>query len=316
MQEYDYSDITPLPIQTGLQDELCQIMYTDEYKQLMGLARAMLSVNELSPRALQLTSQIIDVAPAFYTMWNYRFNIIRHNVAGCDDAISYLNKELDWLDEVTLNNPKNYQIWSYRQSLLKLHPSPSFKRELPVLKLMVDDDSKNYHVWSYRKWCCLFFNDFQHELAYTNDLIDADIYNNSAWTHRMFYWANSKGVVSEVELADELQFVLDKIQLVPQNISSWTYLRGLQELAPGADQWNDKLVQFATSFIANVFSLPVDSPQALPEIESSYALEFLARHWSVDPSTRENALRAYNLLAIKYDPIRKNLWQHKLKNLN
>lgn len=132
----------------------------------------------------------------------------------------------------------------------------------------------------------------------------------------MFYWANSKGVVSEVELADELQFVLDKIQLVPQNISSWTYLRGLQELAPGADQWNDKLVQFATSFIANVFSLPVDSPQALPEIESSYALEFLARHWSVDPSTRENALRAYNLLAIKYDPIRKNLWQHKLKNLN
>lgn len=83
-------------------------------------------------------------------------------------------------------------------------------------------------------------------------------------THRMFYWANSKGVVSEVELADELQFVLDKIQLVPQNISSWTYLRGLQELAPGADQWNDKLVQFATSFIANVFSLPVDSPQALP----------------------------------------------------
>lgn len=49
-------------------------------------------------------------APAFYTIWNYRFNIVRHMMAESDDTTSYLNKELDWLDEVTLNNPKNYQI--------------------------------------------------------------------------------------------------------------------------------------------------------------------------------------------------------------
>ncbi|EJS42900.1 ram2p [Saccharomyces arboricola H-6] len=315
MQKYDYSDITPLPIQTDSQDELCRIMYTEDYKQLMGLARALISVNELSPRALELTSHVIDVAPAFYTIWNYRFNIIRHMVTESDDSVSYLNKELDWLDEITLNNPKNYQIWSYRQSLLKLHPSPSFKRELPVLKLMIDDDSKNYHVWSYRKWCCLFFNDFQHELAYTTDLIESDIYNNSAWTHRMFYWVNAKDVVSEVELADELQFIMDKIQLVPQNISSWTYLRGFQEFTHDTIQWDNKVVQFATSFIADVLSLPTDSPQNLPEIESSYALEFLACHWSADPSSRESAIKAYTLLSIKYDPIRKNLWQHKMNSL-
>lgn len=110
MEEYDYSDITPLPIQTDVQDELCRIMYTEEYKQLMGLTRALISMNELSPRALQLTSQVIHVAPAFYTIWNYRFNIVRHMMAESDDTTSYLNKELDWLDEVTLNNPKNYQI--------------------------------------------------------------------------------------------------------------------------------------------------------------------------------------------------------------
>lgn len=127
MEEYDYSDVKPLPIETDLQDELCRIMYTEDYKRLMGLARALISLNELSPRALQLTAEIIDVAPAFYTIWNYRFNIVRHMMSESEDIVLYLNKELDWLDEVTLNNPKNYQIWSYRQSLLKLHPSPSFK---------------------------------------------------------------------------------------------------------------------------------------------------------------------------------------------
>ena len=282
----------------------------------MGLARALISVNELSARALQLTAQVIDVAPAFYTIWNYRFNITRHMMTESDDTVSYLNKELDWLDEVTLNNPKNYQIWSYRQSLLKLHPSPSFKRELPILKLMIDDDSKNYHVWSYRKWCCLFFNNFQHELAYTSKLIELDIYNNSAWTHRMFYWVNFKDVASEVELADELQYTMDKIQLVPQNISSWTYFRGFQELFHNKIQRESEVVQFATSFIASVLSLPIDLPQDLPEIESSYALEFLANHWSADPRTQDSAVKAYSLLAIKYDPIRKNLWHHKINKLN
>ena len=316
MEEYDYSDVKPLPIETDLQDELCRIMYTEDYKRLMGLARALISLNELSPRALQLTAEIIDVAPAFYTIWNYRFNIVRHMMSESEDTVLYLNKELDWLDEVTLNNPKNYQIWSYRQSLLKLHPSPSFKRELPILKLMIDDDSKNYHVWSYRKWCCLFFSDFQHELAYASDLIETDIYNNSAWTHRMFYWVNAKDVISKVELADELQFIMDKIQLVPQNISPWTYLRGFQELFHDRLQWDSKVVDFATTFIGDVLSLPIGSPEDLPEIESSYALEFLAYHWGADPCTRENAVKAYSLLAIKYDPIRKNLWHHKINNLN
>ena len=316
MEEYDYSDVKPLPIETDLQDELCRIMYTEDYKRLMGLARALISLNELSPRALQLTAEIIDVAPAFYTIWNYRFNIVRHMMGESEDTVLYLNKELDWLDEVTLNNPKNYQIWSYRQSLLKLHPSPSFQRELPILKLMIDDDSKNYHVWSYRKWCCLFFSDFQHELAYASDLIETDIYNNSAWTHRMFYWVNAKDVISKVELADELQFIMDKIQLVPQNISPWTYLRGFQELFHDRLQWDSKVVDFATTFIGDVLSLPIGSPEDLPEIESSYALEFLAYHWGADPCTRDNAVKAYSLLAIKYDPIRKNLWHHKINNLN
>lgn len=132
----------------------------------------------------------------------------------------------------------------------------------------------------------------------------------------MFYWVNAKDVISKVELADELQFIMDKIQLVPQNISPWTYLRGFQELFHDRLQWDSKVVDFATTFIGDVLSLPIGSPEDLPEIESSYALEFLAYHWGADPCTRDNAVKAYSLLAIKYDPIRKNLWHHKINNLN
>ncbi|CCD23682.1 bifunctional protein farnesyltransferase/protein geranylgeranyltransferase NDAI_0C00210 [Naumovozyma dairenensis CBS 421] len=306
----DYKDVDRLPITTGLEDELCAIMYTDEYKEVMGIARSLFQSKEFSNRAKRLTSKVIQLAPAYYTIWNYRYEIIESEIKKMSepDSTNFLNKELSWLDEITLNNPKNYQIWSYRQAIIKLHPNPDLKLEFPIISMMIDDDTKNYHVWSYRKWCILYFQDFSNELTFCDNFIQRDVYNNSAWTHRMFVWKNLNP--SKVQIMDELNYLKEKIELVPQNISVWTYLRGLYENFLN-DQYDQEIINFAETFINGLF----DNTTTLPKIESTYALEFLADIYSRNPETLQNSITAYNALSIKYDPVRINFWNHKLKKL-
>ncbi|QLL34166.1 hypothetical protein HG536_0G00230 [Torulaspora globosa] len=307
-----FEDVQPLPIVTELPDELCQIMYTEEYKQTMGIARALLQKQEYSKRALDLTAKVIGLAPAFYTIWNYRFDIVMHMAEQEEDAARLLNEELDWVDETTLNNPKNYQIWSYKQALLERHPAPNFKRELPVLELMINDDTKNYHVWSFRKWCVLFFQDFSQELSYSDLLIQKDVYNNSAWTHRMFVLKHSNPDREQIDL--ELDYVKEKIELVPQNVSAWAYLQGLYENFLSGS-YDAGILQFAQMLTNNVTDSAESPETTLPEIESSYALEFLATVYAKTDATKKKAVKAYQALAAKYDPIREAYWQRQISML-
>lgn len=304
----NFDDVTPLPIETELEDELCRIMYTDEYRETLGLARALLQAGEYSERALKLTAKVISLAPAFYTIWNYRYDIVMHLATQRGEVAEAIDRELDWVDEVTLNNPKNYQIWSYKQALLQKHPFPSFRRELPILQMMIEDDTKNYHVWSFRKWCVLFFQDFSHELSYSDLLIKRDIYNNSAWTHRMFVFKHSEPDSTQIKL--EIDYVKDKIELVPQNVSVWSYLRGLYENFWDS-KYDESIIKFAASFTSNVQDFD-HKDSSLPEIESSHALEFLANIYAYQENKKQNAIRAYLALSSKYDPIRKVYWQRQI----
>ena len=52
------------------------------------------------------------------------------------------------------SNPKNYQIWYHRRSLLSLLTitSTTFATELQYVTEVLLDDSKNYHAWSHRQF--------------------------------------------------------------------------------------------------------------------------------------------------------------------
>lgn len=315
-----YSDVNPVQVSGGGEDELCAIMYTEEYARLVSVARALMEQDEISPRALDLTGKLIELAPAYYTVWNYRFRIVQALFESTRD-VSLLNKDLDFLDELTLGNPKNYQVWSYRQALLGIHPSTRLERELPLLQMMIDDDTKNYHVWSYRKWAVVHFWDFSHELIYTTELINRDVYNNSAWTHRMFYWQHAfkRSAEDHIEeyavpshlIEQELQFIREQMEIVPQNISVWTYMRSFHEIFLEGN-FGPEIVDLAISFTDGVMDIDSEYPA---QIESSYALEFLAYYYGKAPSTTDRARKAYELLANTYDPIRKPMYDHKLRQL-
>lgn len=268
MTDYDFSDVTPINLNSN-EPQLCQIMYDEEYKSTMGTLLALMQRKEYSLRALYLTELGIELLASHYTTWIYRFSILQNL-----PNTNYYD-ELDWCEQVALDNEKNYQIWNYRQLIIneivkteddkkgsKFDPH----REFPILEAMLDSDPKNHHVWSYRKWLVEKFDLFndEKERSFADQAINADLLNNSAWSHRFFLNFVQDTTPSVETINSEIAYVKDKIMQCPQNSSSWNYLEGIYDKF---DMNLTDLDEFASDFVN------LDSGK----VKSSFALELLVR---------------------------------------
>ena len=156
----------------------------------MGYLRAIMAAKEYSSRVMDLTEHVISMNAAHYTVWLYR--------ASTFFALKLpVETEIDWINSVALDNPKNYQIWHHRQLLIDyLYQTASDNpaklqaladSELEFMTQMFDEDSKNHHVWSYRQYLVRKLNLFnQKEIKSIEELLRRDVRNNSAWSHRFF----------------------------------------------------------------------------------------------------------------------------------
>ncbi|RCK63325.1 Protein farnesyltransferase/geranylgeranyltransferase type-1 subunit alpha [Candida viswanathii] len=297
---YDYSDVTPVKINTE-EPQLCQILYDDEYKHTMGILLALMQRTEYSARALHMTELGIEQLALHYTTWIYRFNILK-NLPGTN-----LSEELDWCEQIALDNEKNYQIWNYRQLIINeiLDSGAEFEayREYPIMEAMLDSDPKNHHVWSYRKWLVEKFELFksEKELGFIQRLIDEDLKNNSAWSHRFFLMFSRKHLTEEKTIGDEFVFVKERIVKCPQNPSSWNYLLGVYERF---DKPLEELEEFCLQFV------DLDTGK----VESSYALETLGKIYK-SQAKYDDSIKVYEQLKEKYDPIRANFWDYQIAKI-
>ena len=186
---------------------------------------------------------------------------------------------------------------------------------------MFAQDSKNYHVWTYRHWLVRHFKLWDHprEIEDINALLKADVRNNSAWSHRYMLrfgpregldagMANAgdmdstpaeKGVLSVVDedmVDGELDFAKEAILRAPENRSPWWYARGVLNAAGrGLDEWEEFSGKFVTG----------------EGVKSSHALEWLVDVYAAE--RKELAVQMLGLLKEKYDPIRKNYWDYRIK---
>jgi protein farnesyltransferase/geranylgeranyltransferase type-1 subunit alpha len=284
----------------------------------MGYLRAIMAAEEHSPRVLDLTEHIISLNAAHYTVWLYRASTL----LALDSPI---DQELEWINGVALDNQKNYQIWTHRQTLIDhLYPSISSDpaavqaladSESAFMAEMFDEDAKNYHVWSHRQYVVrkLDLWDSAAELASIEGLLQRDVRNNSAWSHRFFLVFShpahtTPGVratapdprVPAAVVDRELAFAQAAAYEAPQNQSSWEYLRGVLRKGGRALA---TLEEFAGEFA----SVPEGGKE---EVKSSHALDLLADAWA-EAGEMAKADRALRLLGEKYDPIRKNYWEWK-----
>ncbi|KAG6007229.1 hypothetical protein E4U21_006248 [Claviceps maximensis] len=316
----EWDDVIPIP-HSEPADALAKIAYPDDYAEGVSYLRAVMAVQECSPRCLRLTEHIISMNPAHYTVWLYRFKIVQTLQIPIPD-------EIGWLNEVAVSNPKNYQIWHHRQLLIDYYfPSIASEEEMvkklarteiQLLNVMLMEDAKNYHVWSYRQYLVKKLGMWNiAELAATQNLIEDDVRNNSAWAHRFFISFSDPAVSTAglsatahdpkvpASLVDrELSYAKEKIVLAPQNQSSWNYLRGV--LAKGGRSLSD-VVEFSSQFVK-------DLGEEGEDVKSSHALDLLADAHGQAGETGKAKL-CLQRLQEKWDPIREGYWKHRAAEL-
>jgi protein farnesyltransferase/geranylgeranyltransferase type-1 subunit alpha len=150
--------------------------HTSADAQAMDYLRAAMAATEYSERALALTETVIELNAAHYTAWHFRRQ--------CLFALKKdLAAELDFIEQVALNTPKNYQIWHHRRAVVEQYGDGS--QELLFVNQILQLDAKNYHAWAHRQWALQQFGQWQDELDLLTKLLDDDLRNNSAWNHRL-----------------------------------------------------------------------------------------------------------------------------------
>ena len=291
-----WADVIPLPTDEGGANPLAAIAYAADYEETMSYLRAVMAASEHSERVLYLTEDLIDTNPAHYTVWLYR--------AQCLFALNVdLHEELEWLNETALAHQKNYQIWHHRALIVdKLETCDG---ETDFVARMFEKDAKNYHVWSYRQWLVKRFGLWDKgELEFTEEMLRQDVRNNSAWNHR-WYIVNgqegSEGVRDPDVREREVKFVQAAIERVPQNQSAWNYLRAIVRTSGMAlGHLKDFALQYAS----------VEEPD---RVRSSFALDLLVDILTAEngEGSKQQAGHALDLLATRYDPIRKNYWAYR-----
>ncbi|TQV90864.1 hypothetical protein V2A60_008332 [Cordyceps javanica] len=323
----EWDDVAPI-VHDEPEDAIARIAYPDDYAEAVAYLRAVMADKEYSPRTLRLTALVIALNPAHYTVWLYRFQIVRALALPVPD-------ELAWLNEVALDNLKNYQIWHHRQLLLDHHlahlaatssdddvaaaTKALGRSESAFLATMLAEDTKNYHVWSYRQHMVrrLGLWGSPAELGAAQSLIEEDVRNNSAWSHRFFLVfrdpaASTAGcgpaehdpaVPAEV-VAREVAYARDKIALAPQNQSAWNYLRAVL-LKGGRARASER--PLAEGLVDGLGT-------AAESVRSSHALEFLA-DVHADSGDVDAARLCLRRLWEKWDPIREGYWKYRAQQL-
>jgi protein farnesyltransferase/geranylgeranyltransferase type-1 subunit alpha len=64
-----WQDVVPLPQDDLVPQPLVTIMYPEEYVEATSYLRAIMAANEMTPRVLDLTADVIRLSPAHYTVW-------------------------------------------------------------------------------------------------------------------------------------------------------------------------------------------------------------------------------------------------------
>ncbi|GJN34345.1 hypothetical protein PR202_gb22996 [Eleusine coracana subsp. coracana] len=304
----EMADVVPMPQDDG-PSPVVPIDYRDDFREVMDYFRALYFARELSARALRLTVEAIELNPGNYTVWHFRRLILE--ALGSD-----LLEEMNFVNEIAERNPKNYQIWHHKRWLAeKLGPDIA-NNELEFTMKTLVIDAKNYHAWSHRQWVIQALGGWEAELQYCNQLLQEDIFNNSAWNQRYLVITRSPLLGGLAVMRDsEVDYTIEAILANPQNESPWRYLKGLYKgdnnLLISDDRIsgvclkvlnNDWSCVFALSLLLDLLRLglqPSDELKTTIEAVKNYS----------DPQMADTDLvTAVCSILQKCDPLRVNYW--------
>lgn len=152
---------------------------------------------DYSPSALALTEKLLRENPEFYTIWNYRREVLSNGIFPTIDpaanptaAINLLTYELKALTlPLLILYPKTYWIWNHRLWTLANYPltdeqrAGAYAAEKKLVTDMLNRDERNFHGWMYRRMVIEKEGPrkLEEELAYVDKMLGRSMRNYSAW---------------------------------------------------------------------------------------------------------------------------------------
>ncbi len=214
-----WSDVIPIP-QFSNSVKVMQMETDPKYNEIMSTFRYILAKNEISLRAYNLTTEVLNENATNYMAW-----VVRRQ---CLDKFSEidLEKELTWLNEMICDNQKNYQIWHHRKLILDRLNTCAGEKE--IMEKIFVTEPKNFHAWQHRIWVIKRFCNVEGELSFIEKMMKQDVMNNSVWNHRYFV-VNfiNKQVITPTVLAQEVEYAMGKMSVNINNECPYNYVRGI-----------------------------------------------------------------------------------------
>ncbi|KFM63459.1 Geranylgeranyl transferase type-2 subunit alpha, partial [Stegodyphus mimosarum] len=190
---------------------------------------------EYDEEGLELTGRLLEQNPDFYTLWNYRREILLFlkPTKNQEELKALTLVELGLTQNCLRVNPKSYGAWHHRFWVMEFDPDADWKKELKLCGYFLSKDERNFHCWDYRRLVvkkCGVAPD--EELTYSTELIEANFSNYSAWHYRstllpIVYPDHSKASLKEDILLKELDIVQNAAFTDPSDQSVWFYHRWL-----------------------------------------------------------------------------------------
>lgn len=181
----------------------------------------------MSDDALASTTTLLSLNPEYYSVWNYRREILlrRFAEAGADGAAvrtQLLAEDLALTQESMRTHPKVYWLWNHRRWCLEMLPpadeahggaTAKWRKELALVDVMLTMDARNFMGWNYRRYVV-------SELA--SALVGGGAPAFPASLSSDALSADARG--TQLALAhEELQYTLRKIESNFSNFSAWHY---------------------------------------------------------------------------------------------
>ncbi|EIM90234.1 rab-protein geranylgeranyltransferase [Stereum hirsutum FP-91666 SS1] len=201
-----------------------------------------------SQDAFDLTSRLLSTNPEFYTVWNYRRNILLRGiflVSSAKEIYELLTNDLAMTTIALKAHPKVYWIWNHRRWCLESIPDggdgddtqgwkkTSWQREMGLVEKMLEADARNFHAWNYRRYVLagmpVRWSEIA-ELGFTTKKIESNFSNFSAWHQRTkilsSLWDSGK-LNRAATLQQEFDLVQNAMYTDPNDQSVWLYHRWL-----------------------------------------------------------------------------------------
>eukprot|EP00754_Rhynchopus_humris_P023241 Rhum_TRINITY_DN14827_c15_g1::Rhum_TRINITY_DN14827_c15_g1_i1::g.122135::m.122135/K14050/RABGGTA; geranylgeranyl transferase type-2 subunit alpha len=222
------------------------------YKELCKTCMALRKQRVYTPEALKLLDKILMVNPEFYTMWNYRRELLQalleadcarvvHGDAGAVSGVveprasvasTHMLRELRFNGEVIeTRDHKSYCVWHHRRWVIQALEcsearTAQLQTELGLCAELLRLDDRNFHCWGHRMWVverlrAAGLHSDADELAFTQERVEANFSNYSAYHARSKVLGGGGGGSGAV--ADEVEMVQNAFYTEASDQSGWIY---------------------------------------------------------------------------------------------